>query len=1685
MAAPCPEDGGGAAGTLARPLAMGNYTALQAIYGSGKSRVFRGVRTDALAALAGRAEPEHSSASPACSSAPPPPPPDRHAHTSQQGRAFLAATVPRARGCAGWALETFIIKTVQKDRPTVQDLAPLRHEYKVLKDLNVEGVIKAVALESFGNGLALVLSDFEGQTLDKELAQRTLPVEEVLQIAVDLVRVLGRLHAQGIIHRDVKPSNIMYNAHTKQVQLIDFGVSSRLASESAHCNAIDLVRCQVPLAPRDSLSSTWTSSTVSSTPALSASGGTDEAWKNASEVMVGTLAYMSPEQTGRMNRVVDYRSDLYSLGITLFELLTCRLPFRATHRLEYVHCHMAMLPPRADQIAPHVSRAVGDVVAKLLAKNAEDRYQSAEGLLADLQLCKDAELQRVSGIEMGHKAPSEPASMSGFVAGRMDQYSRFVLPQKLYGRVAEVGQLLSAFDRVAASGKCEAILVKGMSGIGKTSIVFEVQKPIVRNGGGCFITGKFDQFHRGSASLVSAFRDLLRHLLSEGRDAVELWRVRIMEAVGTNGQLIVDVLPELGKIIGKQPVPTEVGPAEAENRFNRVFMRFVRLFCRQEHPLVLFLDDLQWADATSLQLLTLLMCDQSLSHVLLIGAYRDSEVSDGHPLLSTVAQFSKHRLPIVYIDVQPLHVIHVTQLISEITHASEVEELEACTQLARILIKTTAGNPFYVSQLLRSLHQDGHIAFSFSKGRWEWDINKLQEQVDSTDNVVDLMVRQIQKLNNQAQQVLRFCAAIGDKFSLQEVATVLEQDPCTTARALWQALHAGLVLPMSQIFNIFVDMPEGEDGEVITRMQEVAGTCIYRFLHDRVQQAAYSLIPREERELVHLTIGRRLLATTQEDKLDANLYPIVNQLNAGLALIDVPEEREEVAMLNFIAGKKAKATTAYKAAVHYLDLAVGLIVAQQDNDLLRSLNPETETAEASSLPQAGNSWSDSRRAIMMSILREAAQAHFLNANYDRAEAMCALMLQYAQETMDRVLVAELRLMFRTNRHLLAEALEMGQLALELLGVRLVSDRPELRITERNVDSWPRMTDDRMLAAMRVLTGLFAAAFVRDPALNAKLAYTLVDLTQRHGLCALSAFGFAYYATNCVLEDPTKARLASSLGLALLTHLNAPELTPKVHAMIYGTVAHWFSPLRSLVDPLLFGKKVGLEVGDHEWAAHCENNVAEILTFSGESLDVVYPTIERHYNDLVARGHTMQGVFINTWRRFTLKMNQLDYPETYEFFGRMVTDRMLLDEQREAKQLLFWFTMSLAMGMFHYFEQDYVQSAELLRTATIIVCGRLVNCAQVRFWASLPLLQLAKRHPKGSRELQDILHNVNENQKALRWCARVGPMNYKYKYQLVKAEVWSLLGKHAKAMDLYEKAIRGAVRNMFTMDEGIAKELAGEFYCCRNKHNFGAGYIRDAYYAYLRWGATRKVRYLELRLKELADAAETPIIATLVPATKNEDQQRLRSPVDVFSKSTGDGDKTSILTTVVNISRTLFGEHEEQKLLDKLMSSAMDATGADRCVLLSERDGVLYVQASAQFRPRQGDVSVEGIVLKPGAALDECSAALPRALIEFVWKERETVVLGEMDTGQNSAGDEYLAASAPNEVICTPVVHLNKLLGVLYLENKSRVAAALRSDSVWLISLVAAQMGISLNNSYLFQQLHAKSQQLEVSSRTLW
>ncbi|MEG4999077.1 trifunctional serine/threonine-protein kinase/ATP-binding protein/sensor histidine kinase [Microcoleus sp. B4-D4] len=1530
-----------------------------------------------------------------------------------------------------------IIKILSSDYPTLEEIMQLRHEYEISRHLNLEGIVKPYGLENHRNGLALILEDSKGEALKKFLRLRQLQLTEFLAIAIQLADTLGKLHDNQIIHKDIKPTNIIINPTTLKVKITDFSIATRLSRE---------------------------------TQALS-----------HPTLLEGTLAYISPEQTGRMNRSIDYRTDFYSLGVTFYEILCGELPFKTPDPMELVHCHIAKQPvppydivrakaqnstaehtignPKSKIQNSEISKAISDIVMKLLAKTAEDRYQSAYGIKADLEQCL-SQLQQTGQI-------------SNFIPGERDKSGQFLIPQKLYGRETQLATLMDAFDRVSA-GTAEMMLVSGYSGIGKSCLVYEVHKPIV-GARGYFIAGKFDQFKRNIpyAALIQAFQELIRQLLTESPEKISFWKQNILNALGPNIRVIIDVIPELELIVGATPEVSQLGANESQNRFNLAFKQFIHIFSQKVHPLVLFLDDLQWADSASLKLIQLMLTDSDSQYLLLIGAYRDNEVSPTHPLMQTLDQIRSSGSIVNNIILQPLALSTVNQLVTDTlgdncssavsTLASfsdrdgEIEresllaknnntEREKWKLLAELVFNKTQGNPFFLTQLLTSLYAEKLLTFDFSIGSWQWDMGKIQTIGIADYNVVELIARNIQKLPPDTQKVLKLAACIGNRFNLDVLAIVSEQSISETASALWDGLQSGLILPIGESAYKIPLLCKGNDSLAMGKSQETqlevnTYKVSYKFLHDRVQQAAYSLIPTDNQKATHLKIGQLLLHNTNQDDLEENVFDIVNQLNVGVEFINEQEEKYKLAQLNLIAGRKAKAATAYEAAVTLLKVGLELL--------------------------AENSW-QSNYDLTIGLYVEAVEAEYLTTNYERSATLAEVVLQQAKTLLERVKVYELQIQFYMAQNQMLKAIDTGMEVLDMLGVSLSNDEgnggfvvelPNLT----DLDNIPEMTDPYKIAALRILMSLVSPAYAAKPEILSLLAVTLVKICVEHGHSPLAAFSYVFYSIILcsAIGEIDAGYHAGKLALKLLDKFNANSLKCKVYELFNGFVVHWKEPAKEALPFLISGLQSGLETGDIEYAGYCTTVYCASIFLTGEQLEIVKEEQEQYLDLALKLKQDYSIYYIQIFHQLTLNL-QNEAEGKCQLVGKSFNETQMLPVFIKTNNRILVFIAYLAKTILFYMFKDpknAVTSASLAAEHAVSVIGMVVS-APHNFYYSLALLAV---YPQASHaEQQQYINLVESNQQQMQKWAFHAPFNFQHKYELVEAEKARVLGQIVEAMEYYDRAITRAKEQGYIQEEALASELAAEFYFSLGRDKFARIYLTQAYYGYIRWGAKAKVKDLESRY----------------PLVFSEMLMRESIGIEInrtTTSTTGGSSAVLDLSTVNKASLALAEEIVFDKLLDKLLKIVMENAGATTGCLILEKDGKLLIEAT-------GVVDRDTVVLCSESPVEN-SDNLPITIINYVGIAKENVVLNDAALSRRFINDPYIIKTQPKSILSMPILNQGKLIGILYLENNI-TTAAFTKQRVEVLKILSSQIAISLKNAMLYGKLETATQNLKTANEQL-
>ena len=1452
----------------------------------------------------------------------------------------------RAKGGPTTHPPSVLISMPASDHPVPDRVRMLEHEFELRSALDSSWALRPLGLAQYQGRPALILEDQQGEPLTRLVANASVsPAAEArpeaamdlrlfLPLAIRLANALREVHRRGIVHKNLKPAHVLVSAAADQVWLTGFGIASRLPRQR-----------QTPESP---------------------------------EMIAGTLAYMAPEQTGRMNRSIDCRSDLYALGVTLYQMLTGSLPFTAAEPIEWVHCHIARQPVPPGERAANVPAPVSAIIMKLLAKTGEDRYQTAAGLERDLRRCLE-EWEAEGRIH-------------DFPLAEHDTPDRLMIPEKLYGREREIETLLAAFDRVVKGGPAELVLVSGYSGIGKSSVVNELHRVLVPHG--LFAAGKFDQYKRDIpySTLAQAFQSLVRPLLAKSDAELGRWREALRDALGPNGQLMIDLVPELKLIVGEQaPVP-ELPPQDAQRRFQVVFRRFLAVFAKPEHPLALFVDDLQWLDAATLALLEDLLMRRDVGHVLILGAYRDNEVTSVHPLMRTLDVIRKAEGLIQEIRLAPLARESMEQLIADSLHCPR----EQAVQLSEIVRQKTGGNPFFANQFLAVLAEEGLIAFDHDAARWSADLAGIHAK-GYTDNVVDLMIGKLGRLPLRTQRVLQQLACLGHSADIARLIMVSEGPEEELRDDLQEALRTELVL-----------YTEGS----------------YRFLHDRVQEAAYSLIPETERAAAHLRIGRLLAASIPAGNREEAIFEIVNQLNRGVELIASREEKEHLAELNLIAGKRAKASTAYVSALGYL--AAGAALLSEDG------------------------W-DRRPDLIFGLELYRAECEFLTGDYEAAESRLAMLASRAATPVDQAAVACLRIELYTTLDQNARAIDVSIACLHRLGIELSPHPTEdeaLREYERvgallgsreieDLIDLPLTSDPEFAAILDVLTRVLTAALYTDAHLTSVITCRMVNLSLENGNTDGSCFG---YSNLGMIAGPRFGDYKAGfrfgrLGYDLAERHQLLRFRGRTAAFFAALIIPWTRHLRTATELARRAIDAAHAPGELRWAAYsCGDLTANRLAIGDPLPDILREG--EHFQEFIRKAGF--GVtYDNLTTMLALGRTLRGLTATFGHF-----DNDLSFEQHSAGDaavplVACWYWIRKMQARFIAGDYRSAVEASLNAQRLLWTCPSFFETAEAHFYAALShaaSCELASTDER--RRHVDAL--IGHHKQLVEW-AQNCPENFDNRALLVGAEIARIEGRELDAERLYEASIQAARENEFVQIEALANELAARFYASRGFRTIADAYLRNARYGYRRWGADGKVRQIDKLYPnlEMQEAAAVPTATIATPLEQLD------------------------LSTVIKVSQAVSAEMVLPKLVDTLMRTAIEHAGAERALLMLFRGSEPYIGAEATTSNDAVDVRL----------CDEplTESTLPETIVRFVLHTQENVILDDAAISNPFSIDPYIRGRHARSVLCLSATNQAKLIAVLYLEN-NLASGVFAPDRIAVLKLLASQAAISLENARLYRDL---------------
>ena len=1487
--------------------------------------------------------------------------------------------VHRARSADGTAL---IVKMPNQQFPSFQQLAQFKREYAIARRCRHPGVAHPLALQLHDGRWTMLQEDSGGQALDEVLraqlaarktaAQPALALDDFFDIALQLCAALEEVHRQGVIHKDINPSNLVWNGERRLLQLIDFGIACELPYESH--GIVNLHKLE------------------------------------------GTLRYMAPEQTGRMNRRVDYRADFYALGATFYELLVGQTPFEATDEMELVHCHIARSPDWSHPVLASLPGQLLPIIQRLLEKNADQRYQSLQGLCRDLEACR---------------AP-QPAQAPGL----SNHNGRFLIPQTLHGREEAIAVLLAAFERSAA-GASEMLLVAGHAGIGKSAVINEVQKPIIARRG-CFLSGKFDQFQRDLpyAPLIQAFQGLVRQLLGQPEETLRQWAGTLHDALGSGVGVIVELIPSLALIVGPTEAPAASAPAQAQLRLDRLFPRFVKAFACAGHPLVLFLDDMQWADAATLRMIELLMAPGDNCAMLFIGAYRDNEVSTAHPLIALSDKLLARGVRLSTLELSALTEPQVAQMVSATVRVAAPD----CAALTRTCYRKTAGNPFFLNQFLGALNDGGHLRYRAADDCWDWDLATI-EQAKYTDNVVEMLLEKIRRLPVATQHLLQLAASCGNRYTLDTLTLAVARTPWHTQQDLWPALDTGLIQPLDERYKYI-------NGSTVAGHTGVS----YQFLHDRVQQAAYLIADADTRAANHLLIGRLLLQHTAQERQDEMLFEIVKHLNAGRALIGDGGERMHLAALNLQAGGKARRAAAFQATLEHMQTGLDLLPADAWH-----LHADL--------------WLDLQLGV--------AEAAYLCGQFAAAEAIYLQVRARKLTPLRQVRCIVIQAHQYQLQGRLLEAIAVQREGLAQLNIDIPHDIAQLKARFDDifddVGTLPgahapltllaadEMCDPGAVASMQMMQGIWMASYYAGQSdLSALMVVSMTRLSMQRGTSDFSAVAYVGFAMMLALHsgDASRGYDFGAMAMALARRRANLQTRTLTGLMFAALTNHWTRPLRS--SDALYEEAFAwaLEIADFVQVGVVAAVRATERIILGDYLPHLMHDIEHDLALMRANGQQAMADCCAAAAIQPIKclMGLLPRNDTYD--DATFSEARFLAQYGGSQLYCAYYLQGKIRNAYLFDGADAETLAAQLHIVARIMRGQ-AKVVDSTFYTALILIRALRRN-RARPDAGEVLQAIEALQASLAGWAIQGSDNSNAKHLLVIAEMARYRNELQLATLYYQQAIDAAGLAGYVNVQALGNELCGECWHDQGQPRVAAVFIKDAIAAYDQWGAEGKVAQLRARHGALLSRVDA----------------RATQP---HAGSHKDGNSTLDMVSLLKAAQILSNEVGLRNVLTRLISIVCENAGGQVARLLLLSDGSYQLE---------GDIDGDVITVLQSRRLDLNAASdpqFPLSLLRYVIRTGAEVIEDSIALASRFADDPYVQQQRPRAVMCLPIRHGGQIDGILYFENRL-AEASFTQERVAFLRMLGAQAMISISSARLHdsleQRVAERTEQLEDANRKL-
>lgn len=1457
---------------------------------------------------------------------------------------------------------TVILKIIPNEFFDLADIAIMERELEISSKIESEGVLKLLEIVDTNQGLAMVMQNFEGILLSDYLKIKQVSFGKKLEISIQLADLVEILHRNNIIHKNINPDNFLYDPETGKIKLFEFSISILVRKEIVEIN-------------------------------------------NHREIE-GALEYISPEQTGRTNRMVDFKTDFYSLGVLMYRMFSGKLPFNTEDPGELVHAHIAKKPEDPCLINPSIPSVLGKIILKLLEKAPEQRYKSAKGLIWDLENCRFLHFEK--------------GNITEFEIAKHDKSDQFYIPQKLYGREKEISELLVAIEN-SVQGGASFVLIGGYSGIGKSTLVNEVYQNVVTSGS-FFATGKFDQFQKNIpySAGISAFRGLVMQLLAEPNEIIESWKEKILHVLGSNAQLIIDIIPEVELIIGKQPPLIPLPATEAINRVNLAFVSFIQLFAKPEHPLVIFLDDLQWADLPTLKLINLVLNDLETSHFLLIGTYRENEVDASHPLTQLVDSLKENHCSLQEIILQPLGQENIRELLTDIFSADAPNVLS----LAELILKKTGGNPFFTNEFLKSLHQEKLIRFDHESLEWDWDIKKIVDE-DITDNVVELMIGKIKKLNPSTQDLCKYASCIGNSFDLMTLSKIYDKSPEDTEKSIWPAVEEGLILGLGKTSKIQEQL----------KLEDKSKNIQYRFLHDRVQQAAYAMVEEKEKESLHLHIGRILLESYSEDKISENIFDIVNQLNSGARLINTEEEKIKVAKLNLVAGKKAKSSAAYEPAHDYLSAGIRIL----PTDVWKTYT-----------------------TLALELHNECGESAYLSGNIGDMEKITYAIFQNIQNPTDLIKANIIKIKAFVSLTKNEEAFDTGIECLKGLGLNFPEKPNQLHIifsllatkfnlrnkTKEQLLSLPEMDDEKQSNIMEILSEIAQPSYFAKKNFFPLIVFKQINLSIKHGnhhhtAFAYSTYGIVMCGSTFEFEEGLKY---GELAVSLNEKFGSKALFSKIHFINGNFIRNWKFHYSKNLPGILESYHKGIETGDFLFASYAAFNYCVIKFF----MDIPLPKLNEEMEDFASSLKKIKqdlGLrWLNTFRETSeiLTGEKLHTQLKGKYYNEEI-EKKHQEDTFDFTGLFVYTTNKVLLEFLNGNPKNVIRQAE----SGFKIVENVLAWPHIPFVQCLYAISLLQVAPNQGRIKKSIsIFKAKQIISKIKKAADSSPENFSNKVHLVLAELYAIRKIKDKALKEYELAIQQAKESNLNLERAIANELCGIFYLSFGDKENGFKYLLEARRIFQKWGAVSKVDQMDGKY-DLKAKKEL-----------NESKSEGNIPEYFLKQSVSELDMNSLMKASLAIS----GEILLENLVEKLMGVVVENAGA--------QNGYLIIQTNQEWFI-EGLLSIMPEFEKPETKIPlKRNPFVPESVVQFVIRTQEDLVLDDIQQDIRFKNDPVFNQNKTISVLCLPVFNQGRLTAILYLDN-SLHPGVFTEDRVKFLKLLSGQIAISLENALLYKNLEQK------------